>query len=334
MIGRNVRKIFICIAAALSATPVLAQHYIGVRGGWGGGMGRIEPKPDEKGTVWGLTHGGISWKYYSKERYVGGVQADLMFMQYGFRSYDFANLPDGSNERAERIFYYQRTINTITLPVYWQTSAYLFARQMRVFLNLGVSLSYNYSSDFEEYNYITERKVSGDYDMILSRDNPLMYGLTGGVGAGWSFDRLEVLFETRYYFGYGDVYRNRNRYELNPIRSPLDNIQFSLGVYWRLGKGGILSPPTPKVAAKMREMEEARKEKEMENNLKNPQKQIREWDREFEETMREESLRLDKEIKTSAAEIAHNARQLTSSYLKETSLRLPLEGISPAVSGQ
>lgn len=316
------------VMAALSSMPVFAQHYIGVRGGWGGGTGRLEPKPDERGTVWGLYHGGVSWKYYSKERYVGGVEADLLFMQQGFRTYDLEDVPAGSTDKAERTYYYQRTVNTITLPIYWQTHAYLFRRHMRVFLNLGVTLSFNYSSKEESYNYITGEKASGKYDMKLTRDNPFTYGLGGGAGVGWTFDRLEILFEGRYYLGYGDIYRNRNRYELNPIRSPLDNIQFSLGVYWRLGKGGIISPPSPKVAAKIREYEQFRRERD---RLKNPAKQLREWDKEYQKVVSEEVSMLDKELKTASAEIAKNVRENISSMEGDAYRNLPLEGISPSV---
>ncbi len=300
--GRSFHKILVCSAVlALSAvSPAVAQHYIGIRGGWGGGMGRIEPKPDEQGTVWGLYHGGISWKYYSREKAVGGVQADLLFMQQGFRSYDLSDVPEGSTEKAERESYYQRTVNSITLPIYWQTHGYLFMRRMRVFLNLGVTLSYNFSSKEESHNYVHNETTGGTYDMRLERDNPLTYGLGGGAGIGWSFDRLEILFEGRYYFGYGDIYRNRNRYELNPLRSPLDNIQFSLGVYWRLGKNGIISPPSPKVAAKLREYEEARREKILEHN---PQKFVRQWEQELVKSMRDEAEALDYDMKSRSADI-------------------------------
>lgn len=329
--GMNIKKIFMCIAvmAALPVSSALAQHYIGIRGGWGGGSARIEPKPNDKGTVWGLYNGGISWKYYSPERYVGGVEADLLFMQQGFRNYELTDVPQGSNEKAERESYYQRTINSIMLPIYWQTHGYMFMRRLRVFLNLGVTLTYNYSSEEETYNYFTEEKTKGKYDMKLTRDNPFTYGLGGGVGLGWSFGRLELLFEGRYYFGYGDIYRNRNRYELNPLRSPLDNIQFSLGAYWRLGKKGILSPPTPKVAAKMRAAEEARREKD---RLKSPLKQVREWDNEYENVIREESSRLDKDIRLNADEITRQLEALTSLWADGIYIDALPDSILPAAA--
>lgn len=282
--GRTVKHILAGIVALTvwTAVPVAAQHYVGVRGGFGGGTGRFEPKPDERGTVWGLSHGGISWKYYSADKYLGGIEADLLFMQQGYREYDLSYVPPDSNDPAERESYYQRTVNSITLPVYWQTHGYMFARRMRVFLNLGVYVSYNYSSKEESHDYITGETTSGKYDMKSVRDNPFTYGLAGGAGLSWSFDRLEIFAEGRYYFGYGDILRNRNRYEYNPLRSPLDNYQIAFGVYWRLGKGGILSPPGPKTAAKIQQIEEARAEKA---KLKELERQSKEQGAEEEEIM-------------------------------------------------
>lgn len=251
----------------MAALPASGQHYVGVRGGYGGGAGRFYPKPSENGTVWGLYHAGVSWKYYSPERVVGGVEVDMLFMQQGFREYTLAEIAEGSTERAERLSYYQRTVNTITIPAYWQTHGYLFMRRMRVFLNLGVTLSYNYSSRQESYDYRTGERVSGKYEMMLVRDNPLAFGLGGGVGAGWSFGRLEIVAEARYFFGYGDILRNRNKYEANPMRSPLDSYQISLGAYWRLGKKGILAPPGPKLEAKLREIERRRIEQQQQMGI-------------------------------------------------------------------
>ena len=55
----------------------------------------------------------------------------------------------------------------------------------------------------------------------------------------------------RYYFGYSDILKNRNRYYDNgldgtenpfyytPIRSPLDNLSISVGVAFRIGRAGF-----------------------------------------------------------------------------------------------
>lgn len=223
-----------------------AQHYLGVRVGYGSGTARFYPKV-EMGSVWGLYSGGVSWKYFTKERYAGGVEVDLLFMQQGYKMMDYNRNED---------LRYERVVNSIVLPVFWQPHAYLFRRRMRVFLNLGINISYNMSSEYKIVSKTSGVIEEGDYTMKLSRDNPLGYGLVGGGGVGWSTGRLEIFSEVRYYVGYGDILRNKNKYEGNPLRSPMDGLQISIGAYYRLGKGGILAQPSKRVAAKLQDIEE------------------------------------------------------------------------------
>lgn len=235
-----------------------AQHYFGVRGGYGGGTSRIYP-PKDMSTIWGLYHGGISWKYFTKERYVGATEVDLLFMQQGYQE----NSPRFSvgNDQFDSTGYYKRKVNTVMLPIFWHPHAYLFQRKMRVFLNLGVTFSYIVSQEEETGSKLYGTFSKGDYKMKLTRDNRWGYGLCGGGGAGWSFGRFEVMGEVRYYIGYSDIMKNRNKYEENPLRSPLDGLQASFGVYYRFGNKGILARPSRKVEAKMQEAELRRLQK-------------------------------------------------------------------------
>ena len=52
--------IILAFAAALWSGRLQAQHYIGVRGGWGGGSVRFQPVR-ETGIHWGLYSGGLSY---------------------------------------------------------------------------------------------------------------------------------------------------------------------------------------------------------------------------------------------------------------------------------
>lgn len=253
-------------AGALSG--VSAQHYVGVRGGFGGGTSRFYPK-EEMGTVWGLYNGGVSWKYYSKERYVGGLEVDLLFMQQGYKKFsEQYSLP---NDPADTTGYYTRRVNTIMLPIFWQPHAYLMQRKMRVFLNLGVTFSYVLSQTEETGSKIHGVLSKGDYKMKTTRDNRWGYGLAGGGGVAWLVGRFEVVGEVRYYIGYSDIMRNENKYETNPLRSPLDGLQGSVAVYYRFGKEGILSKPSKKVEAKMREAELKRFEKQKQKQAARPE---------------------------------------------------------------
>ena len=62
-----------------------------------------------------------------------------------------------------------------------------------------------------------------------------------------------MAFEARYYYGYSDILKNKTKYQGNPLRSPLDNINLSMAVYYRLSKEGIRSAPSRNVARKMEE---------------------------------------------------------------------------------
>ena len=101
----------------------------------------------------------------------------------------------------------------------------------------------------------------GDYTFKTPRDNRWGYGLAGGGGIALLIDRFELNFRVRYYFGYADILRNRNRYAdhgidgsenpfaQTPMRSPLDNLMISVGVNFRFNKEGFETwKPRPKRA--------------------------------------------------------------------------------------
>ncbi len=236
------KNIIAAILLLFSSLPFAgAQHYVGVRGGYGGGSVRFDPKMDTK-MLWNRYSGGVSWKYYSAERYLGGVEIDVEMLQKGYRRIEY-NKPDTS---------YVWRSNSITMPIMWQPHFYFFKRSLRVFLNAGVTFCYNFDADYE---YVSQRSgtyESGEYHYQLNRDNQWGYGIVGGGGAGILVGRFEYFAEARYYFGFSDIYKNPNKYKTNPERSPLDNFNISVGICYRLGKGGILAPPSKRVAEKMR----------------------------------------------------------------------------------
>ena len=234
----------------LGCGTLRAQHYIGVRGGWGGGSARFTPSR-ETGTEWGLYSGGISYKFYTAQKFVGAIQADLQYMGRGFM-YDLQSKGDTS---------YHRTINSFELPLMWQPHFYFMQRHGRFFVNLGVYLSYFMDSKY----YYKSKRVGiyeqGPYTMKLTRDTRWGYGLCGGAGLSFLIRRFEVAFEGRYYFGYSDVLRNGTKYQGNPTHSPLDNINVSMAFYYRLSKEGIRAEPSKGVARRMQEAEMRRAEK-------------------------------------------------------------------------
>ncbi len=143
---------------------------------------------------------------------------------------------------------YTRSIRAIEMPFMWQPHFYLMNRRARLFLNLGMYVSYYLSQHeaqesihgIKEYAYPT---FDRDYEMLSVRDNRIDFGLTGGLGFGVFFGRFEVLAEARYSFGYSDLMKPNSKYPLNGYnRTPVDMINVSVGLNYRLGRGGILAP--------------------------------------------------------------------------------------------
>lgn len=246
---RRIVLIFTLGFIMIALCAAQAQHYVGVRAGYGSGSIRLFPKA-ETSMVWGLYSGGVSYKYYSDVKYVGAVQIDMQLLQKGFNWLTVdTRTPDDTTTT------YSRTVNSIDLPLMWQPHFYLFNRSMRIFLNLGLVFSYNINSTYKWAS--PERGVydSGTYEMQTPRDNRWGYGLCGGAGLSVFIRRFELAVEGRYYYGYSDILRNKNKYADNPIRSPLDNINISMALYYRLNKEGLRSAPSKRVAEKIAKRE-------------------------------------------------------------------------------
>lgn len=202
-----------------------AQHYVGIRGGVGGGSVRFEPSRETKFYV-GLPVVGVSYKFFGYGTVVGGIQTELNYVTKGFKY-----LP-----RFESDTTYQRRINAVELPFMWSPHVYFFKRNMRVFLNAGPYLSYSLSSSYKLVS--KERGVleSGTYTFNSLRDNRLEYGLAGGGGFSVAAGRFEIQTEFRYALGFSDILKNRTKYAGNPLRSPIDQMNITVGLFYRLGK--------------------------------------------------------------------------------------------------
>lgn len=253
------KSIVLFLLLAVSAFPVRSQHYIGARAGWGAGYGRFSPVTSyPMKFVLGTWSGGIQWKYYGQVRYIGAVGAELEFIQRAYQQQ--ASL---DSENYKRVVY-----NTLNLPLIWHIHLNLADNRFRIFLNAGVWASYNISA--YEWRKNGEQITEGPYHMILVRDNPLGYGLLGGVGANYVIGKWELMLEARYYFSYGDILRNNAVYAGNPVRSPLDNITLSLGFFYRIGDKPH-APVPPPWYARMIAKREARKGLRGEAELAAPQ---------------------------------------------------------------
>lgn len=243
-------KRFLVIIALLPTLLPLSSHaqqqYVGVKGGWGLADVRLYPHWTTP-PVWGKWNGGIYWVYYGGgkqneylyDEYTGGISIEAEFMQRGF---EYAAL-DRDSDR----YTYGRSINSIVVPFMWQPHVLALDNRLRIFLNAGLTFSYNIDSKEYYIDKQTGTVETTDYEMQLVRDNSFGYGLCGGLGVGWSWNHLELMMEGRYYFGYSDIVKRKTVYsETQFLRSPLDNINVSIGIAYRWTPK---SSRKPKVAA-------------------------------------------------------------------------------------
>lgn len=247
--------ILLLIALAAQAPRARAQHTLGIMAGYGMGSARLYPQQETRGT-WGLYSAGLSWRYYGMPRFVGGFGIDLEFVQ---QAYSYAPYASQIENKADWEWYTRR-LNTIMVPIVWQPHLYLFRHRLRVYAEAAATFSYNLSSTYE--NELVRKTDpegwKGTYHDKLVRDNRWGYGLAGGGGIAVLIGQWEVNVRVRYYFGYSDIVRNRNKYANNnmdgpenpfwstPLRSPLDNLTFSVGFAYRFNKEGFKEWTTPR----------------------------------------------------------------------------------------
>ena len=253
---RRIISAFLLLVALTAGREAAAQHTLGFTAGYGMGNRRFQPEQETK-AMWGMYSGGLSWRYYGRQRVVGGFGIDLEFLQQGFSFATNASLVEDPSE----YIYYRRKINSVVLPIVWQPHVYMFRRRVRLYLEAAATFSYNFSSTYENEAARENGRPDweGDYAFKLARDNRWGYGLAGGGGLAFLIRRFELNFRVRYYFGYSDIVRNRNRYADNandgsenpfyatPLRSPLDNLNISVGLSYRFNREGFESwKPRPK----------------------------------------------------------------------------------------
>ncbi len=253
-------KIFgLALFAMFIANEASAQHTLGMTGGYG--MTTFRPYPaQETRAIWGNATAGLSWRYYGPQRFAGGFGVDLEYLERGFSYAPYTSL----FETEEDWRWYTRRVKSIMMPIIWQPHVYVAKNRVRIYLDLAAFFSYNlsgrYDNQFAAYqaeqgdDTYVDKPTSGEYVFKEGRDNRWGYGLAGGGGLSVLTGRVEWNFRVRYYFGYSDLMRNRNRYPDNltdefsdapaanpfrqtPLRSPIDNLMFSVGVSFRMGKG-------------------------------------------------------------------------------------------------
>ena len=123
------------ILAAASVLPALlawngasAQHTLGFIAGYGMANGRFQPQQEMR-ALWGMYSGGLTWRYYGRQRFVGGFGVDLEFQQSGF---SFATNSSQVEEKKDYL-YYTRHVNTLVMPGVWQPQMCIRDRAISAF---------------------------------------------------------------------------------------------------------------------------------------------------------------------------------------------------------
>ncbi len=250
------------VLAVLCVGRGSAQHTIAVTGGGGFSNARLYPAQDMI-PIWGTYSTGISWRYYSMPRFVGciGIDVELMQRGYSYVPYTFLYKDNPNYPNKRSMPHYTRKYHSIMVPIVWQPHFYLFKRHLRVYLEAAPTFCYNFASKFYNNESYTINgtniadPVSGKYEFRSERDNRFSFGLAAGVGFDLLFGQFEIGVRGRYDFGFSDILRNRNKYydnsadmaskpgenpfSLTPLRSPVDNLNISLKVGFRIGKAGF-----------------------------------------------------------------------------------------------
>ncbi|MFR9523337.1 MAG: PorT family protein [Rikenellaceae bacterium] len=248
------RLIFLTLALLATLGSLRAQNTFGVAQGFGSGFVRAYPSIESK-SIYGLSTTSLMWRNYTAEPYIGcfGIDVEIMERGFAYAPYTSTNNTDDDRDESDLLYYY-RYINSVMVPIIWQPYIYMFHNRVRIFADAAVTFSYNYSSSYKNDLYnsygFNDDVWQGEYDMRSERDNVWGYGLAFGGGITYLIDRFEIQASMRYYFGYSDILKNRNKYYTNntdssaenpfsytPLRSPIDNFNFKIGVSYRVGSG-------------------------------------------------------------------------------------------------
>lgn len=210
--------------------PVTVDHIFGLRGGYGGGFMRREPTV-ESVSIFGCLNLGASYKLdILAQKYVGCIEFDLQYMEKSF-SYLI---------RFDRDEVYERRYSVVELPILWQPYFPLSGRggrptESRIFLNAGPYLAYALESWERVYNKQTGAVLrEGRYAYDPLRDNRVEYGVVVGGGFVVGVGRFGIAMDFRYNIMLSDVLKGVHNYSGNPFRSPVDQMNLSLGVQYRI----------------------------------------------------------------------------------------------------
>lgn len=205
MRSKNIILVLLLIFSTTTLFAQLTETYIGVRGGMNGGNITVQPFIPKK-TNWGNYEGGIVFRRISGDKWVGGIQTELSYVQTSFKFLE-KNESDSS---------YIRSMTSLELPFMWHPY-YGFGKKQnfRVFLNAGAYLSYMINSKYEyidNFDLTSTYNRSDKYAFNRHLDVRLGYGLMGGAGFEVMLTKhIQMNVEFRYKFSFSDIWKYKSK---------------------------------------------------------------------------------------------------------------------------
>ncbi len=215
--------------------PVLLDHSIGIRAGWGTGTIRREPARDGTKLTNPLWNFGINYRFdVPEQKYVGTILFELQFVQKGFA---YLMYFDDSGDA------YTRTYDMIEFPILWQPYFPISKKNdSRIYLSAGPFVSYSFGARESYYNADSGEIYSeGEYEMDSEEDYFWNYGIAVGLGLNIAInERFSLQVDGRYTIQLSDMQRGPEYVTGNPFRTPVDHMGVSVGMQYKfaIGTGG------------------------------------------------------------------------------------------------
>ncbi|MFI3321244.1 MAG: outer membrane beta-barrel protein [Rikenellaceae bacterium] len=220
--------IYLAIIFLSLSNVVLAQNYVGVRIGMGGGNGRFVPS-EETQYHFATPTASISYRYWGGDKFFGGIETGITYQN---KTFDV--LPRMNSDSV-----YTRSVNQLLIPFFWQPHIDMAQGKASIFLSAGSYIAYNLSSKESFSSKEAGVLWENDYEFLSERDNRMEYGLIGGLGYSMLIIKnIELLAEARYCYAYSDLLKNSTKYSENPQNSQIDYVSVTVGVYYRFGLRG------------------------------------------------------------------------------------------------
>ncbi len=218
----------VCICVLCCIMAVAEIHYrphisIGARAGLS--MATMSFSPSVKQT-WATGSAGSVTLRYTEEK-LFGVIAEIGWVRRGWKE-KYEDLP----------FAYERSSTYLTVPLL--THIYFGSRRFKTFVNMGPSVSFLIGSSINanfDYNntsgvpdYPRNRQTEQLWAEITEK---LDYGICAGLGFEFYINpRHSAVFETRFYYGLGNIFPSSKADTFGASRNM--NLEITFGYNFRL----------------------------------------------------------------------------------------------------